>query len=111
MVKSTRSPFHYPALLDPALLDPDAASCEAAKERLLRRLQWRLLPLLAMGYGFGLMDRANIGFAELTMADELCLSASDFGLASGIFFCSSIVSPTPPRDQEVCRSHRLARMD
>ena len=88
MVKSTRSPFHYPALLDPALLDPDAASCEAAKERLLRRLQWRLLPLLAMGYGFGLMDRANIGFAELTMADELCLSASDFGLASGIFFCS-----------------------
>jgi hypothetical protein len=42
----------------------------------LRKAGWRLIPLLALGYGVAYMDRVNISFASLQMNRDLHFSAS-----------------------------------
>lgn len=37
----------------------------------LRKATWRLIPLIALGYGCSYMDRANISFAALQMNQAL----------------------------------------
>src|SRR6202521_4613705 len=46
----------------------------------------RFVPLLTIAYLFNYLDRTSLGFAALTMNQQLGLSASQFGLAAGIFF-------------------------
>ena len=53
---------------------------------LFRRLCWRLLPILWVGYVLNIVDRTNLGYAQLQMKDDLHLAPRTFGLASGIFF-------------------------
>eukprot|EP00966_Prymnesium_polylepis_P104689 2425198-Prymnesium_polylepis.1 len=38
---------------------------QAALQRLVSKLRWRLLPLLCSGFTLAMVDRANISFAEL----------------------------------------------
>jgi MFS transporter, ACS family, tartrate transporter len=59
------------------LTDPDAAT--------VRRVAWRLMPLLTLCYFVSILDRSNIGVAALTMNHDLGLTATAFGLAAGIF--------------------------
>ncbi len=54
-------------------------------EAVVRRVMWRVLPLLTFCYFVSILDRSNIGVAALTMNKDLNLSASEFGLAAGIF--------------------------
>ncbi len=56
--------------------------------KVLRKISWRLLPLLALGYGAAYMDRTNIGFASLRMNADLHFSAMVYGLGAGLFFVS-----------------------
>src|SRR6202043_948556 len=58
--------------------------CGAAKR--LRKAALRFVPLLTIAYLFNYLDRTSLGFAALTMNQQLGLSASQFGLAAGIFF-------------------------
>jgi len=51
-----------------------------------RKLNRRLLPFLACLYVIAYIDRVNIGFAKLTMAEQLGFSDSIYGLGAGIFF-------------------------
>jgi len=46
----------------------------------------RFVPLLTIAYLFNYLDRTSLGFAALTMNQQLGLTASQFGLAAGIFF-------------------------
>ena len=39
----------------------------------LRKASWRMIPLLALGYGIAYMDRINISFASLQMNRDLQL--------------------------------------
>ncbi len=54
-------------------------------ERVMRKAQLRLLPLLFFAYMIAIIDRANISFAAQTMNADLGFSASVFGFAGGIF--------------------------
>jgi ACS family tartrate transporter-like MFS transporter len=54
----------------------------------LRKISWRLLPLLALGYGAAYLDRTNIGLAALRMNADLHFSATVYGLGAGLFFVS-----------------------
>ncbi|MDR3531352.1 MAG: MFS transporter [Rhodopila sp.] len=59
----------------------------AAVERsAIRKICWRLLPLMVLTYLLAYIDRINVGFAALTMQDDLHMSATEFGFASGVFF-------------------------
>jgi len=63
---------------------PFGASTPAS--RTLRKLQVRLLPFLFLLYVIAFIDRINIGFAALTMNNELAITTQQFGFAAGVFF-------------------------
>src|ERR1700759_1409377 len=61
----------------------------------LRKASWRLIPLIALGYGVAYMDRVNISFAALEMNRGLHFSASVYGFGAGLFFISYAVCEIP----------------
>jgi len=62
------------------------AGSEAALQSAVRKAALRFVPLLTIAYLFNYLDRTSLGFAALTMNQQLGLSPSQFGLAAGIFF-------------------------
>jgi ACS family tartrate transporter-like MFS transporter len=75
----------------PTVLPMDEAVGRAA----LHKASWRLLPLIALGYGIAYMDRVNISFASLQMNRDLHFSASVYGLGAGLFFVSYAACEVP----------------
>ena len=61
----------------------------------VRRLWWRIVPLLAVVMLLSYLDKVNIGFAALQMNRELRLSNTTFGLAAGLFAISYAVAAIP----------------
>src|SRR5713226_3145920 len=59
---------------------------EAVLQSAVRKAALRFVPLLTIAYLFNYLDRTSLGFAALTINKPLGLSASQFGLAAGIFF-------------------------
>ncbi len=61
-----------------------ATNLEAVTIRKIRR---RIMPLLLVLYFVAYLDRINLGFAALSMNAALSITAAQFGLLAGIFFC------------------------
>lgn len=61
----------------------------------MRKIAWRLLPLIALGYGIAFIDRVNISFASLQMNRDLNFSATIYGLGAGLFFVSYAALEVP----------------
>jgi ACS family tartrate transporter-like MFS transporter len=61
----------------------------------LRKASWRLLPLIAIGYGISYADRVNISFAALRMNADLHFSATVYGLGGGLFFLAYAALEVP----------------
>jgi len=68
---------------------------EALGRAALRKAGWRLIPLIALGYGIAYMDRVNISFAALQMNRDLHFSASIYGFGAGLFFLSYAACEVP----------------
>lgn len=64
-------------------------------QRACRKAALRLVPLLALAYFFNYLDRTNVGFASLTMNDDLGLTAAQFGFAAGIFYLGYCLFEVP----------------
>ncbi|WP_212024433.1 MFS transporter [Citrobacter portucalensis] len=65
------------------------------EKRVIRKLSWRLIPLLVGCYIIAIVDRANIGIAALTMNADIGLSTASFGLAAGLFFIPYVLLELP----------------
>src|SRR3954471_24522859 len=67
------------------------------EEATMRKVAFRLIPFLWVLYIIAFIDRINLGFASLTMSEDLGLSPTMFGLGPGIFFISYFLcaAPTP----------------
>ncbi|WP_066739179.1 MFS transporter [Cupriavidus sp. D384] len=52
----------------------------------MRKIFWRVIPLLMILYVVSYIDRINVGFAALTMNKDIGLTAYMFGWGAGIFF-------------------------
>ncbi len=65
------------------------------QEAVLRKIAWRIVPLLTLAYVVNYLDRTNIGFAALTMNKDLGLSATEFGYGAGILFLGYTVFEIP----------------
>jgi MFS transporter, ACS family, tartrate transporter len=52
----------------------------------IKKIAWRILPLILVAYCVAYIDRANIAVAALTMNKDLGFSAFIYGLGAGIFF-------------------------
>jgi ACS family tartrate transporter-like MFS transporter len=63
--------------------------------RTLRKLRIRLLPWLLLLFVVAYIDRINIGFAALTMNQELGISSRQFGIAASIFFFGYFIFEVP----------------
>ncbi len=61
----------------------------------LRRVTVRLVPLLMALYFVNYLDRTNLGIAKAEVSADLQLSATMFGLASGIFFIGYVLVEVP----------------
>src|SRR3978361_1686631 len=61
----------------------------------MRKVAWRLVPLLSLAYLINVLDRFNISFAALTMNKALGLSATAYGLGAGAFFWSYVLFQVP----------------
>jgi sugar phosphate permease len=62
---------------------------------LYHTINWRLLPLLFIGYVFAYLDRINVGFAKLQMQSDLGLSDAAYGAGAGIFFIGYVLFELP----------------
>jgi MFS family permease len=73
--------------LAPPPLPLIAAADRAAVERqVFSKIGRRLMPVLTTAYVLNYLDRTNVGFAALTMNQAIGLTATQFGLGSGLFF-------------------------
>lgn len=75
--------------------DAQATHGEPNDPRLYRKIAWRLIPFLCFCYLAAYLDRINVGFAKLQMADQLQLSEAAFGLGAGLFFVGYILFEVP----------------
>jgi MFS transporter, ACS family, tartrate transporter len=63
--------------------------------QVLAKIRRRLIPFMFLLYIVSYVDRVNVGFAALQMNTDLGLSASVFGLGSGIFFIGYFLFEVP----------------
>src|SRR5688572_17305455 len=61
----------------------------------LRKVARRLIPFMALLYLVAFLDRVNVGFAALTMNEDVGLSATAYGLGAGIFFLGYFIFEVP----------------
>jgi ACS family tartrate transporter-like MFS transporter len=64
-------------------------------DALRRKIAWRVLPFIFLLYIVAYLDRANVGFAKLAMADDLQFSEDVFGFGFGIFFIGYLILEIP----------------
>jgi MFS transporter, ACS family, tartrate transporter len=65
------------------------------QEAVLEKIAWRIVPLLTLAYVVNYLDRTNIGFAALTMNQDLGFTATQFGVGAGILFVGYTVFEIP----------------
>src|SRR5829696_5141136 len=68
---------------------------ESVGDRAVATALRKLLPLIVLMHVIAYVDRLNISFAKDQLSDDLALSATAFGLASGIFFLGFVVFQVP----------------
>jgi ACS family tartrate transporter-like MFS transporter len=73
----------------------DGARDAGVERSALRKIAWRLLPLLGLGSAVAYVDRINISFAALQMNEDLHFSASIYGLGAGLFSLSYCLLEIP----------------
>jgi MFS family permease len=64
----------------------ERAAGTSAERQVFAKIGWRLMPLLTTAYILNYLDRTNVGFAALSMNQAIGLTATQFGLGSGLFF-------------------------
>lgn len=83
-----------PNPIDPLAM-PGAGTSPDFEAATYRKVSWRLLPLLLVCYLVAYLDRVNVGFAKLQMAQSLHLSDAVYGLGAGIFFLGYFLFEIP----------------
>jgi ACS family tartrate transporter-like MFS transporter len=78
-----------------ALQTAAAVPLDPLEQETVRRVAWRLVPLLMLGYFCAYLDRVNVGFAKLTMQHALGLSEAVFGFGAGVFFLGYFLAEIP----------------
>lgn len=65
------------------------------EKRTIRSITWRIVPFIMLLYFIAYIDRVNIGFAAMTMKDDLGFTASILGFGAGIFFWGYFMFEVP----------------
>jgi ACS family tartrate transporter-like MFS transporter len=65
------------------------------EKTVIRKIFWRVVPLLMVLYVISFIDRINVGFAALTMNKDIGLTPYMFGWGAGIFFFGYFIFEVP----------------
>ncbi|MBW7982042.1 4-hydroxyphenylacetate permease [Enterobacillus tribolii] len=84
-------PVHSP----PAAQTDDAAHLNRREQAVINKLFRRLILFLFVLFVFSFLDRINIGFAGLTMSQDLGLTSTMFGLATTLFYAVYVIFGIP----------------
>jgi D-galactonate transporter len=71
------------------------AAAKALEAAVWRKVTLRLIPLLFLLYLVNILDRVNVGFAKLTMLDDLGLTDKHYGFFAGLFYIGYILFEVP----------------
>ena len=67
----------------------------SAHDAIYQKIMLRFLPLLCLCLVAAYLDRVNVGFAKLTMLEDLGFSNTVYGLGAGIFFVGYFLFEVP----------------
>jgi MFS family permease len=70
-------------------------SSDRVGDSLYRKIAWRIMPILVIGYIIAYIDRVNVSFAKLQMLGDLKFSDSVYGVGAGIFFLGYFAFEVP----------------
>ncbi|WP_449431040.1 MFS transporter [Pseudomonas putida] len=65
------------------------------EKRTIKKVGWRLIPLMLVCYLVNYLDRINVGFAALHMNEDVGITATVFGWGAGLFFISYFLCEVP----------------
>jgi MFS transporter, ACS family, tartrate transporter len=68
---------------------------DTLEQATIRKVAWRLLPLIFLLYFWCLIDRVNLAYAALTMNTDLGLTATMYSLGASIFFLGYVTFEVP----------------
>lgn len=71
------------------------ASVADIEKATIKKMTIRLIPFLMLCYFIAYIDRVNIGFAALTMNDDIGLTATMFGFGATLFFIAYVLFEMP----------------
>src|SRR5258708_13313907 len=64
-------------------------------DRVFAKCALRLIPFMMLLYVVNYIDRVNVGFAALTMNQDLGFSPAIFGFGAGLFFLGYLLFQVP----------------
>lgn len=67
----------------------------AEEQLLLKKIVWKIMPILFIAYFFSFLDRVNIGYAKLQMQSAIGFSDTQYAIAAGIFFIGYALCEIP----------------
>lgn len=67
----------------------------SAEKAIVRKVAWRLMPLIMICYLFAFFDRINISFAKFQLQADLALSDTAYGLGAGLFVVGYVLFEVP----------------
>nr|WP_242540260.1 MFS transporter [Trinickia mobilis] len=76
------------------VMDTRNAVCVDEKQ-LMRKIGWRIAPLLFLSYLSAYLDRVNVAFAALHMHKKLGLTSTQYGLGASIFLVAYFLFEVP----------------
>ena len=77
------------------MANPNDSTAPAHLQRALRRVLWRLMPMLLLMYVLAYLDRANLGFAKQAYLKDTGFSEAAYAFGAGIFFIGYAILEVP----------------
>jgi MFS family permease len=73
----------------------NSSATQELERNAIRRIAFRLIPLLMLCYAVSYLDRVNLSFASPQMNKALGLNAQAYGLGAGLFFLTYFLCEIP----------------
>jgi len=75
--------------------DLAASPMEVDESTVVRKVAWRIMPLIMICYLFAFFDRINISFAKFQLQGDLGLSDTAYGLGASLFVVGYVLFEVP----------------
>ncbi len=81
--------------MDASVSSTSLHGIEQIERDTIKRVTWRLMPVLMLGYFCAYLDRSNVGMAATTMVKYLGFTNAVFGFGAGLFFLGYFIGEIP----------------